>query len=109
MFAEGAVGEPVGGALAADPLVDASPMEPVLAVVDLPQHLTRLELVEADAAWVSGATATVRHRVGNLCRELSYDRIKSCLPQLLLVSVHHFGSHQVLQEGEAPKDHLLPL
>ncbi len=59
VFAEGAVGEPVGGTLAADPLVDARPMEPVLAVVDLPQHLARLELIETDAARVSGSTATV--------------------------------------------------
>jgi hypothetical protein len=53
VFAEGAVGESVCGTLAADPFIDARPMESVLAVVDLSQHLTLLELIETNAARVN--------------------------------------------------------
>ena len=58
VFAKWAVGESVGGALAADPLIDACAMEPVLAVIDLSQHLCSLEVLEADTARIGrGASA----------------------------------------------------
>ncbi len=79
MFAEGAVGESVCGALAADPFIDARSMESVPAVVDLPQRLTLLELIEANAARVNGCAATTWNRVSNLSCELSDDRIEPSL------------------------------